>query len=129
MNRRLSAAWLLLITALVVVACSQTEQRLFPGGPAFEMIVQRQVPCAPYVTATACLKVTIVNRGETAGDGFCQLRMATTGANSEDVDVWGERFSLSDVAAGAVVETTLTWRHKLPNPPNFVGYCEPGLRL
>jgi len=69
------------------------------------------VPCAPDVAATACLKVRIVSRAETAGDGFCQLRLAKIETNGEDVDVWGERFSLTDVAAGAAVD------------------CEPGLRL
>jgi hypothetical protein len=92
------------------------------------MVVKHQVPCAPDAAATACVKVRIVNRGETAGDGFCQLRLAKIGTNGEDVDVWGERFSLTDVAAGAVVEPTLPWRHK-SDPTNLVGYCEPGLRL
>ncbi|MGH9194607.1 MAG: hypothetical protein ACRD1T_02570, partial [Acidimicrobiia bacterium] len=93
MSRRLRALCLLVATGWVVSACTQTEER--PPGPAFEMIVKRQVPCSPDVAATACLKVRIVNRGETAGDGFCQLRIAAIGANGEDVNVWGERLSLT----------------------------------
>lgn len=128
MNRRLRALCLLVATGWIVSACGQAEERLSMSGPAFEMVVKRQVPCPTDVTATACVKVRIVNRGETAGDGFCQLRLTKIETNGEDVDVWGERFSLTDVPAGAVVERTLPWRHK-SDPTNLVGYCEPGLRL
>jgi hypothetical protein len=97
-------------------------------GPAFDMIVLRQVPCASEVSATTCLRVRVTNRGDRAGDGSCRPRATEVSANGQ-MAVFGERLSLQDVASGEVVTATLAWTKKLPNPPNFGGDCEPGLRL
>jgi hypothetical protein len=97
-------------------------------GPAFEMVVLRQVTCGSEISATTCLRVRVTNRGNRPGDGYCRPRATESGPNGEK-SVWGERLSLRDVAPNEAVTATLAWTKPLPSPPRFGGYCEPGLRL
>ena len=80
------------------------------------------------MTATACIKVRILNRGDKAGDGFCRLEGGVKPPNGDAFTVRGPRVALHAFAPGATLFKILPWTKNLPNE-GFGGYCEPGLRL
>lgn len=107
-------------------ACSNGYDGGTPGqisGPAFEMVVLRQVACPPSLTATLCERAMITNRGE-QGSGTCWLR--DIGSNG---DLSEAGITLSDMAPDQTVARTLVWVSAMtPNPKGVGGYCSPGLR-
>jgi hypothetical protein len=126
MARVRNLALLDLVLLTFVGACSNGYDGGTPGqisGPAFEMVVLRQVACPKSLTATLCERAMITNHGE-RGDGTCWLRdIASNGALSE------AGITLSDIAPDQIVARTLAWSSATtPNPKAVGGYCSPGLR-
>src|SRR6266508_3601645 len=110
-----------IVAAIALSACSvlggPNTITPAPHGPAFEMIILHRTPCANGVSATACLKVRVTNRGDRAGSGFCRPRAFETGENGT-VTLWGQRLELTNVAPGEQVTATLPWKGQLPTRPN-----------
>ena len=116
----------LMALVLSLVSCGQGESS--EPGAAFKMTVLGQTQCEPDATATTCLRVRIVNLGDATGDGFCRPRVTETAPSGEDVSVFGDKIELHAVSSGDEVVRIVAWTKQLPEPPAFVGYCEPGLR-
>jgi hypothetical protein len=116
----------LVATTVLLVGCSRGQPNHptpQPGGPAFEMHVLGGVGCPSPVQGSACVRVSVTNRGD-PGDGRCRLRgFQTNPASGAEHDVWGSWIELSQLGTGATVVRITPWRVGLP----AVGYCEPGL--
>jgi hypothetical protein len=107
-------------------ACSDGQDGGTPGqisGPAFEIVVLRQVACPSSLTAMLCERAMVTNRGEQGG-GTCWLR--DIGSNG---DLSEAGITLTDIAPDQTVARTLAWSSATtPTPEGVGGYCSPGLR-
>jgi hypothetical protein len=119
------AGFLLILSS----ACTRTGSGMTPApsdGPAFEMVVLQEVPCPEAVDATICLRVKVSNFGNESGPGACHLR--STSDAGEEMDILGGELPIEGLTPGSDLVSTVGWTGPLPDPPDFVGYCEPGLR-
>lgn len=97
-----------------------------PVGPAFEMGVLGEVACPPGSTATTCIHVRVVNRGDTTGAGSCRLRGHRLNEQAQEATVPGPKLVVEDLAPGVTMEATLEWDKPVPSE-GFSGICVPGL--
>jgi hypothetical protein len=119
------AGFLLILSS----ACTRTGSGMAPGpsdGPAFQMVVLREVPCPKDVDANICMRVKVSNFGNEAGPGACHLR--STSDAGEEMDILGGELPIAGLAPGSDLVGTVGWTGALPDPLDIVGYCEPGLR-
>jgi hypothetical protein len=119
------AGFLLILSS----ACTRTGSGMTPGpsdGPAFQMVVLREVPCPKDVDANICMRVKVSNFGNEAGPGACHLR--STSDAGEEMDILGGELPIAGLAPGSDLVGTVGWTGALPDPLDIVGYCEPGLR-
>lgn len=96
-------------------------------GPAFEMVVLREVQCPTGTEGRLCFRVKVTNLGSESGSGTCELRSTIVSEAGEDVPVFDGKVPVSNLAPGSDVMTVVGWNRAIPNPPVFGGQCEPGL--
>jgi hypothetical protein len=95
-------------------------------GPAFQMVVLREVPCPKAVDANICLRVKVSNFGNESGPGACHLR--TTSDAGEEMDIPSGELPIAGLEPGSDLVAILGWTRPVPDAADFVGFCEPSLR-
>ena len=120
------------LLSILTVACTEGQANLptpAPSdGPAFHMIFLREVSCPAGMDAKICLRVKVTNQGNESGPGTCSVRSTAASDTGEEISIFGGELPLAGLAPGSDLVATVSWTRALPDPPDFVGYCEPGLR-
>ena len=111
----------LAFVACALGACTTSYSSPPYSGPAFEMVMLKEVKCQGDATA-ACATVRVVNHGD-PGAGRCQLRGFRTDASGQEREIWGESIDVSGIDTGGTLIQVTPWHHGLP----AVGYCNPSL--
>jgi hypothetical protein len=92
------------------------------------MIVLREVSCPEGMDARICLRVRVTNQGNESGPGTCHIRSTSSSDTGEEIDIFSGELPIAGLAPGSDLVATVGWTRALPDPPDFVGYCEPSLR-
>jgi hypothetical protein len=121
MIRSIRRLVVLVFVACALGACTTSASTPRDSGPAFEMVMLKEVKCPGDATA-ACATVRVVNHGD-PGAGRCQLRGYRTDASGQTHMIWGESIDVSGIETGGTLTQVTPWHHGLP----AVGYCNPAL--